>query len=402
MSSAEKVASCDGLTSEILLRLPVRSLLHFKSVSKHWYSLISSSSFKLPNLDPPSGLFVADYINKPNPEYDFIPFDIESPVKPPLRALHFDPTVKCLMIEHSCNGLMLCSAYTDEYFRHNNKYVMNYKYYIYNPTINKFNTLPRLENYANNGSVRYGMTLHFDPTQSSHYKVIYVCGYETNPLTGNTRYQIEIYSSQTRTCKTSCEFELDEDIYIDFRAGVFWNNALHWIQKSGFIFCFNLDQEIVHQIQTPIGPIGGWVEEENYSNYLFESRDHLLVIEIQRPHTSKFKIHDLKKDYSEWFVKYNVDLGGISGSFPEIMNPESADTFEFAILALVLGDKEDESFLVLEIHGKALRFNLLSKTFHKLHDLTSSRPKSHSSNRNEVFRQWPCVFQFVESLGNGL
>nr|XP_043633332.1 F-box protein At5g07610-like [Erigeron canadensis] len=372
-SPAEKVGSMDDLTTEILVRLPVRSLLRFKSVSKHWYSLISSPCFKPPNPDFPSGLFIPFHVGRSYLGYEFIPFDIDNPVKkPPFVSLDFN--LDGLMIEHSCNGLMLCSTYYDKL----------YKYYIYNPTVNRFAALPTPEtNDDNYLSHQCHMSLAFDPSKSPHYLVIYV-NCEKIPFVRKSNYKIQIYSSQTRSCDRSFTFVLDEDIAMYFGPGVYWNEAFHWIHKKGFILYFNLDQQIVHQMHTPLGLIGGNWDEESYSNYLFESRGHLLAIEILRPHTSKFKIHELMRDYSGWSLRYNVDLDGVCGPFPEIMNPESADTFEFAILALVLSDKQDGSFLVLEIPGKVLRFNLVSKTFYKLHGF-SSRRKIPYPNCNKQF-----------------
>lgn len=74
----------------------------------------------------------------------------------------------------------------------------------------------------------------------------------------------------------------------------------------------------------------------------------------------------MKRDYLGWFEKYHVDIEQVGGSFPEILNPQSRLIFEFAALSIMLGEKEDESFLVLEIPGKAVRLNLVSKIFHKL------------------------------------
>ncbi|KAL9409366.1 hypothetical protein AB3S75_047707 [Citrus x aurantiifolia] len=44
-SPAEVIGNLDDLLTEILLRLPIKSLLKFKSVSKHWLSLISNPVF---------------------------------------------------------------------------------------------------------------------------------------------------------------------------------------------------------------------------------------------------------------------------------------------------------------------------------------------------------------------
>nr|GEY89228.1 hypothetical protein [Tanacetum cinerariifolium] len=61
-SAVHTVLSNDDLFIEILLRLPVISLQLFKSVSKHWLSIITSPNFtrsrQIFKLDPPCGLLI--------------------------------------------------------------------------------------------------------------------------------------------------------------------------------------------------------------------------------------------------------------------------------------------------------------------------------------------------------
>lgn len=76
------------------------------------------------------------------------------------------------------------------------------------------------------------------------------------------------------------------------------------------------------------------------------------------------------------------------------MHPRLAIKFEFYVLDLVLGEKEDDSYLVLEIVGKALWFNLITKTFHMLHDF----PVSRYYKPYRVYTGLQNVFQFKESL----
>nr|GFC05965.1 hypothetical protein [Tanacetum cinerariifolium] len=61
--SAYALLTNDDLLIEILLRLPVISIIIFKLVSKRWLSLITSPDFvmrrnQIPNVDLPSGLFL--------------------------------------------------------------------------------------------------------------------------------------------------------------------------------------------------------------------------------------------------------------------------------------------------------------------------------------------------------
>ncbi|KAL4575990.1 hypothetical protein LXL04_012078 [Taraxacum kok-saghyz] len=368
-SPTDKVLSIDDLLTGILFRLPVRSLLRFKSVSKRWYFLITSPSFKLlrsRNPDPPSGLFVPIRTNNPYLEYEFVSFDIENPVKAPFTIPNFDPTVAKIDIEHSCNGLMLCSSHSYDVSKEG-KYVPPNQFYLYNPTINQFITLPGLENYDKLGPS--GLTIAFDPSKSSHYRIIHVYVERYGVLTGETEtnYQIEIFSSSTRTWKPSCRFPFDGRADLDFKDGVYWNNAVHWIQ-TGFILYFKLDEESFHEKETPLSG------KSMFSNNIFESRDQLLIVELEGMSlNTKFKIHELKRDYSAWCLKYHVDIEEIGGSFPEIRHPRLPIKFEFLVKFIELGEKEEDSFLVLEVPGKALRFNLATNTFHKLHDFPESR-----------------------------
>ena len=67
------------------------------------------------------------------------------------------------------------------------------------------------------------------------------------------------------------------------------------------------------------------------------------------------------------------------------------------MLCIVLGEKEEDSFLVLEVRGKALRFNLATNTFHKFHDFPVSRYRPFPEPIS-VFSVIPDVYLFVESL----
>ena len=180
-TSAEKIASNDDLLAEVLIRSPITSLLRFKPVSKHWYSLITSPTFKTlrgPKPDPPSGLFVP-LRTKPYLECDFVPYDVENPVKPPFRKPSFVPDGAIVGIEHSSNGLVLFHSRT---VSEQNKYKYTNNYHVYNPSTNELTTLPRVENYEKYH--RLGMSIVFDPKISPHYKVVYVCGYgaDTTPF----------------------------------------------------------------------------------------------------------------------------------------------------------------------------------------------------------------------------
>nr|GEW75387.1 F-box protein At5g07610-like [Tanacetum cinerariifolium] len=173
ISSVQSVISNNDIITEILLKLPILSLVLFKSVSKHWYSLIKEANITFrPNLDPLSGLFLKKISYKNYCEsfsYDFVPLDIRISIyRSSLLATNFTfgPEVPHksddVEILDSCNGLLLCRTYSS-------------KLYEYNPSItNMFKVLPQPNNvtyYCN--SIYGGLRMAFDPTKSPHYKVIY-------------------------------------------------------------------------------------------------------------------------------------------------------------------------------------------------------------------------------------
>ncbi|XP_071709378.1 F-box protein At5g07610-like [Rutidosis leptorrhynchoides] len=366
-SSHDKVCSCEYLVEQILLRLPVISLLRFKSVSKHWYSLISDSRFQFlrttRTIDPPSSLYaVVCKTNTMTRDHFIVPLDDvkkNGAAKAPYVTLNFDPTDYGTVIVHSCNGIMLVSQNLTNPFGVNR--------YVYNPTINQFIVLPKHEPF--NSKFHCAITLAFDPSKSPYYKIVSICGF------GPNYYRIGIYSSQTCTWKASCNFNSNIDRFY----GVYWNNAVHWLDKTGLFLYFNLDEEIVREMHTSFCSLG--------TEHMFESRDHLLLVEADIP-SKVVKIHELKRDYSGWFVKYHIELDQLGRSFPKLAE------YKFRVLSIVLDEKEeDESFFVLAIGRVAIRFNLVANTFYQLYYFNASY------NYGEMFiNRFPDTQQFIPSL----
>ncbi|KAL7229413.1 hypothetical protein ACSBR2_008007 [Camellia fascicularis] len=334
-SSAEAVANNDDLLNQILVGLPIRSLLRFKSVSKHWLSLITHPHFvrrRTLNFEP-SGVFWESY-SKPHliPEFDFIPFNNLNPTKPPFTT---NPTFVedpfGIRIFQSCNGLLLCRG------QH---------LYIYNPTTNQFTTLPepptpRVRTTVNRFDFFCCSSLAFDPSKSPHYKVVSV--YSSN--TSSKHYDLEIFSSETGLWTPSSTNPLRAD-NVNFKNGVLWNGALHWI---GFwdddSLYLNIEEDRSGTLPTPPTPDRrDWKRRRDF----WESRGHLHLIDIYGSQTKQFNVYEMGSDYSAWFVKYRVDIDAIPNVFPEMVC-NSLGCYEFFLLSLVRRENDDESFLVLHI-----------------------------------------------------
>ncbi|GJU18675.1 F-box protein-like protein [Tanacetum coccineum] len=376
----------DILTDVIFPRLPVRLLIRFKCVSKQWQSLISDQRFTpLRTFNPPRGLFLqrisTDVAVSTRAEYDFVPFD--SIKTPPFRTLDFHENVmnSDVIILHSSNGLMLC------YRLHVSKESeFNATYYVYNPTTKQVATLPTCQD-CDRIQRPSGVILIFDPLKSSHYRVVFVRGYNDS----NDIYSIEIYSSETRIWKF-WHLKLDDD-KIEFMCGVYWNGSIHWINKKGRIMFLKIDGEAsrLYEISTRV-VIDKW-NIKRHCCPLVESRDRLMFMGISSAVDMKFNVYEIDKDYSGWTLKYRVDLNQVMVGFLDPLQ-------SFVIHCLVLGEKEEDAFIVLEVPGKAIKLNIASDTFQELCDLDVSPPFRFSVADDGFSKvgRWPGAFLFFESL----
>lgn len=379
--SPQTVASLDDLLIQILLRLPIKSLIRFKIVSKHWLSLISDPQFalrRLPNPNPAVGIF--HFLASSN-SFEYIPFDLRS------NPVAIPPSFKNLIkstenqsgvhILDSCNGLLLCSSAGSED-----------NYHLYNPTTKQLTTFPMPERCRRSLRDAFrGLTLAFDPVKSRHYKVVCV-----RALRPSYIYQTVIYSSETGKWKDSSEIFRD-DLDTGFREGVYCNGRVHWISGLGkkSSLCFNVEEEELGLMPMPPIP-DDWNSHYNV-NYFGESCGCLHMIDIYGSQI-QFNVYELKRDYSEWFVKYHVDLAEVANAFPALIRVSIADIncYSFSIFSIIRGEKEDDAFLVLRIPGKVIRYNLLSKTFEKLCDFEGGDDEDYLKFYDLI------AYQYIESL----
>ncbi|KAL8121726.1 F-box protein At5g07610-like [Apium graveolens] len=354
ITSAVKVASNEDLLIEILLHVPVKTPMGFKSVSKQWFSLITSPRFarRRNPLPSASALFFITFSCRSNPEYQFIPLDTSDDCRTPFRTLDFvhDPLGSGISVLQSCNGLMLCASYRARIF--------NRRYYVYNPTTKQFSILPQIK--RKNLKYVSGMNLAFDPVKSPYYKVVCVRRSETE----GKPFQIEIYSSENciileRFCS----------LVEGFRPSSYWND-------EPYTLYFKVEEEILEQLLMPMKHVNAdeldgeeeMVEfREQVATYLVESEGHWHLIEVYSDSTCLFNVYEMALDYSGWFLKYEVDLSAISDVFTEIITNDRYG-YTFNILSLVRrGKEENGSFLVLEIPcGKIVRYNFADRSVVKL------------------------------------
>ncbi|XP_021289779.1 F-box protein At5g07610-like [Herrania umbratica] len=142
LSSTDFIASNDDVITEILLRLPAKSVLKFKLVSRRWLYLISDPNFvvrhRRKNAKTVSGFILACVLFfKMPPNYLYVALDVNENSTPGRAVgLSFDPYARgSVMISQSCNGFLLCDRQ-----RHGSP--APYMDYIFNPAANRFSILP--------------------------------------------------------------------------------------------------------------------------------------------------------------------------------------------------------------------------------------------------------------------
>nr|POF07471.1 f-box/kelch-repeat protein [Quercus suber] len=241
---------------EILVRLPAKSLLRFRSVCKTWYSLISNSRFATAHLarsnQRPSPYFLFEHGCRgnlcfslhSNPAIDSSDF---TEFHPPYEDRYAN-----FKIVGSVNGLICLVADSGNFI-------------LWNPSINRYVKLPDLHHTLYTCCHGFG---YHAPT--NEYKVVRIRRPEG---VEDTTLMAEIYSFNNGECRLltfspSAPFILRQDT-----ASVFMNGALHWLVRRmqnpryNLIMSFNLGDETVFY-EVPVPKV---LEIENHQNNQFYS-----------------------------------------------------------------------------------------------------------------------------------
>ncbi|KAL3650399.1 hypothetical protein CASFOL_006802 [Castilleja foliolosa] len=371
-SPAQIVASIDDLLLEIYHLLPMKPLAQLKLVSKYWNSLISGP---LRNRAAVGLIFEGGLGTR---QTIFLNKSITSQPILNMTPITNGPCYRDYKIVHSCNGLLLCLTSN----RRDGP-----KYYVYNPTTSKYITLPlpQVEIYRSRVSI-CGMYLAFDPSKSPHYRVVCVLRSRSDWLN-----MFEFYSSKTGSWRKGGVL-VKPAVNFDFENGVYWNGAIHWVNiitKPRECVYFSIDCN-----QTPkVFPNPPLQDDKSYeiSDYYFgESCDHLHFVDAHRE-LDEFNVYEMKRDYSEWFVKYKVSVSEIRRDYSEWFINRKLDASNVImnrilsflknkvcvrVYAVVRGKNDEDSFLVIETGKIATatkglriaRYNIEQKTCETLGD----------------------------------
>ncbi|KAF7152485.1 hypothetical protein RHSIM_Rhsim01G0014000 [Rhododendron simsii] len=310
LPAVEVIANNVDLLTEILLRLPAKSLIRFKSVSKHWFSLISNSQFSITHTR-----------RNPNPSISYFScMPHEQPI--PSR------------IAHTCNGLLLI-----EYARSNH-------YMVCNPTTQKYALIPDLTVYP------YGCNplriisayLDFDPSKSRHYKVVlrgHSYGYP------GYNVGIDVYCSGSTSWK-QIRAPGSELINAAFSGGAFY-----WFSDENMLVGFDVDSE--KMIKIPNAPM---IQGAGMSRCLEGCGGRLILILAYH-----LKILEMDKNDGSWMIGCEINLHIMSANLQT--TPYWGNGF--SVLSLVKKEEGKGYVLVLAFPGsvspgKVIPFNLWYNT----------------------------------------
>ncbi|XP_052182642.1 F-box protein CPR1-like isoform X3 [Diospyros lotus] len=327
--------------AEIFKRLPVKSLLRFRSVSKSWCSLISNPQFialhRNYNMNNPCILVNYYPAELYTMHYDNDAFELCAEVEYPFRRLS-----RYYQILGSCNGLICVGSKLDS---------LASDLFIWNPSIRKFLTLPTPAiTFKSCGSHRMIIGFGFD-SKTNDYKVLrmpYVPG-----RTGLSKvpsevelYKVELYKLSTGTWTGINAGAPQYEIFNSFASQATLNTVVYWaafgLTKTGGFFnvivAFDFSDEVFKEMSVP--------------NTLVNKGPLTISIAACGELLSLFHYHQSSSNgcYSVWVMeKYGVD-----NSWTKLFNIE-IDPFQG--VTQMFGIRKNRDLLMVTSDGKLVSYD---------------------------------------------
>ncbi|KAK4603554.1 hypothetical protein RGQ29_012178 [Quercus rubra] len=216
----------DSVLMEILIRLPLRSVFQCKSVSSHWFYLISTSYFanhfnshcSSMHPHPPFTLLIQRNcdlfltLNKP----EFKSFKSPNFIATP-NPVHNSNNKSVVIVEASCNDLLLCSS--SEF-----KPPFQLIFYVVNPITKQWVVLPPVPLFGID--YRVGFICRYDNNDTLNYRVVYIPPYDAESK--EMEIKVETFISEMGEwieSMVSCPGDFG-------RRGVPYKNLLFWWDNS--------------------------------------------------------------------------------------------------------------------------------------------------------------------------
>ncbi|XP_043693194.1 F-box protein CPR1-like [Telopea speciosissima] len=232
----------EDLIADILSRLPVKSLLRFRCVSKPWCALITDPAFVKMHLN--RSLATNSNLNLIliNSSFNLYSVDLDAWEQQAAVKLHLplkSPNYKAKIVG-SCNGL-LCISYSDD------------DIFLWNPSTRRHQKLPITPiEFPFDNRLRYIVYgFGYDSTSDDYKLVRVVRFFGDHHYPGLTSHsEVKIYSLRTNSWRRIGDLPIH--LRYIYNAGNFANSALHWVGiNSKFIVSFDLKDEEFREVPLP-------------------------------------------------------------------------------------------------------------------------------------------------------
>ena len=309
---------------EILLGLPIKSVLRFRSVCKTWYSLISNSRF--------ANAYLARSNQRPSPyflfgrrEHEKVCFSLHSnPAIDSSDFIEFHPPYETYGDEHSydwswnsplfqivgsVNGLICLVNSHDE---------LHEKYFLWNPSINRTVRLTFVKNplFAK-CNYCHGFGYH---APTNEYKVARIMHFDYCIA------MVEICALNSSREWHSFKLSADFNLYLQGETSVFTNGRLHWLAQNyqmredgtclNFILSFDLGYEIgdenivYHEVPVPkVLEIEGDQYSLEWAHIAIAMLNGLLALHGRLDEKYDVWVMNEYGVVESWTKLYTIDLG---------------------------------------------------------------------------------------------
>lgn len=335
----------------VLSPLPTKTLARFKSVSKHWFQVISDRAFiKLQlkrNEQQLCGFFFQERFQFVEEDIKFISYIpiVSNVLCDKVRHDVFDFLPEAVTVQSVANGLVCCRSLLPCHDPH---------IYVCNPLNKEWVTfrcrLPvnRLNSFA----------LAFDPVQdlletSTHFKVVRVDQTTVDDEDEQPCYLFEIYSSRTRQWRVIRElcWRKDESL---FDSGVWIKGILHWLAGDQ-VLTFNVEYELPWLVYAPIptseletAPNICIGESEGQLQYMMLSAYGLQVWALEEIYEAK------------WVIKFSTTLEELENENRKFFY-KFAERVSLRVLSWVTLLAFRDGHLLMRVSDRVLLYNIKSR-----------------------------------------
>nr|GEW35401.1 hypothetical protein [Tanacetum cinerariifolium] len=359
-----KVLTNDDLLTEIFIRLPILCIHLFTCFSKQLLKILISPAFTLKHsqircLDSPAGLF-ANHIRS-SFDCDFVSLDhrINSRKYTIENSFTLGSTEEAdkVKILESCNGLLQCTGLPRHAFD-----------YVYNTFINLLKILPEPD-YANSINCTHKLC-----RSAAKSKSIDVSVSTYSIILSNKDLELAAAASPSIHGKKAI-FEVNVERVISFNrqirnidppAGLFVNHV-----TSSFHCVFvSLDTRIKSTKYT------------SDKSFTLGYTEAVVNVNILQSCNETDYAHDDSNFYGCAGLRLAFDptksldykvLSKYIINTDDFMNPlPKGWSIRSIVWSIVLGEKEEDSFIIINLSTKVVQYNLISKTLREIYDMGSN------------------------------